>query len=83
MPSQPRKQPPRPGWRDYYQMVTSFLMVILGLGIVVRSKPAGVYLMPVLVGLAFVAFGFYRISFFVKYFKYLKYRREKGAEQDA
>lgn len=78
MPNRWVKQPPtRLGWRDYYQIVTSFLMPVLGVMILARSKFAVSYLMPVLVGVAMTAFGLYRISFIIKYF------RAKGARRDA
>ncbi len=78
MPNRWVKQPPaRLGWRDYYQIVTSILMPILGVMILARSKFAVPYLMPVLVGVAMTAFGLYRIFFIIKYF------RAKGARQDA
>lgn len=54
---------------DYYQIVTSMFMVILGAIILFRSLSENVAFMPLLVGVGFVALGVYRLNFVVKYFK--------------
>ena len=54
---------------DYYQIVTSVLMVILGAIILIRSVAQSVTMMTLLVGGGFLALGLYRLSFVVKYIK--------------
>jgi uncharacterized membrane protein HdeD (DUF308 family) len=53
---------------DYYQIITSALMVILGAIILFRSLSQGIMLMPVLVGGGFLALGVYRLNFVVRHF---------------
>jgi uncharacterized membrane protein HdeD (DUF308 family) len=53
---------------DYYQIFTSALMVILGAIILFRSLTHSTVIMPLLVGLGFLALGSYRLRFVVKYF---------------
>ena len=60
---------------DYYQIITSTLMVILGGIILFRSLTQGFMLMPVLVGGGLLALGLYRLNFVVKY---LRTRRDRG-----
>jgi len=60
---------------DYYQIITSALMVILGGIILFRSLSQAFMLMPVLVGGGLLALGLYRLNFVVKY---LKTRRTQG-----
>jgi uncharacterized membrane protein HdeD (DUF308 family) len=55
--------------RDYYQIFTSALMVILGVVILFRSFADSIAIMPLLVGGGFLALGCYRLNFVVKYFK--------------
>ena len=54
---------------DYYQIITSTLMVILGAIILFRSVSQGIMLMPLLVGGGLLALGVYRLNFVVKYFR--------------
>jgi uncharacterized membrane protein HdeD (DUF308 family) len=54
---------------DYYQIVTSVFMVILGAIILFRSLSEKIAFMPLLVGVGFLALGVYRLNFVVKYFK--------------
>lgn len=54
---------------DYYQIITSALMVILGAIILFRSLSQGIMLMPLLVGGGLLALGAYRLNFVVKYFR--------------
>ena len=53
--------------RDYYQIFTSTLMVILGVIILLRSFTGNIMLMPLLVGGGLLALGAYRLNFVVKY----------------
>jgi hypothetical protein len=55
--------------RDYYQMFTSALMVILGAMILFRSWTGSIVIMPLLVGGGLLVLGCYRLNFVVKYFK--------------
>jgi uncharacterized membrane protein HdeD (DUF308 family) len=55
--------------RDYYQIFTSALMVILGTIILFRSFAGYITIMPLLVGGGFLALGCYRLNFIVKYFR--------------
>jgi len=52
---------------DYYQIVTSILMVILGAVILIRSVSSTITLMTLLVGGGFLALGCYRLNFVIKY----------------
>ena len=54
---------------DYYQIVTSVLMVTLGMIILIRSCIGTVTIMTLLVGGGFLALGCYRLSFVIKYFR--------------
>lgn len=54
---------------DYYQIVTSVLMVILGAIILIRSLSGTTTIMILLVGGGFLALGCYRLNFVIKYFK--------------
>lgn len=54
---------------DYYQIVTSVLMVVLGGIILIRSVTEKVTLMPLLVGGGFLALGLYRLNFVIKYLR--------------
>jgi uncharacterized membrane protein HdeD (DUF308 family) len=54
---------------DYYQIVTSVFMVILGAIILFRSLSENIAFMPLLVGAGFLALGVYRLNFVIKYFK--------------
>lgn len=54
---------------DYYQIVTSVLMVILGALILIRSLSGTTTIMILLVGGGFLALGCYRLNFVIKYFK--------------
>jgi uncharacterized membrane protein HdeD (DUF308 family) len=55
--------------KDYYQILTSALMVILGAIILFRTLAHSVIIMPILVGGGLLALGIYRLSFVLKYFK--------------
>jgi small-conductance mechanosensitive channel len=54
---------------DYYQIITSFLMVILGVIILIRSLSGPITPMTLLVGGGFLGLGVYRLNYVVKYFK--------------
>ena len=54
---------------DYYQIVTSTLMLILGAIILIRSVAQNITVMTFLVGGGFLALGAYRLSFVIKYIK--------------
>jgi uncharacterized membrane protein HdeD (DUF308 family) len=53
---------------DYYQIITSALMVIIGVIILSRSLSAGFTLVSLLVGGGFLALGIYRLKFVIKFF---------------
>jgi uncharacterized membrane protein HdeD (DUF308 family) len=53
---------------DYYQIFTSTIMLMLGVVILLRSFSSGIFIMPLLVGVGFLALGIYRLNFVVKYF---------------
>jgi hypothetical protein len=55
--------------KDYYQIFTSALMVILGAVILFRSWTGSIVIMPLLVGGGLLALGGYRLKFVVKYFR--------------
>jgi hypothetical protein len=61
--------PDRLNRTDYYQIVTSTLMVVLGAVILIRSMVGPITIMTLLVGGGFVALGIYRLNFVVKYFR--------------
>jgi hypothetical protein len=54
---------------DYYQIITSTLMAILGVIILSRSLIAGFTVMSVLVGGGFLALGIYRLKFVIKFYR--------------
>lgn len=54
---------------DYYRLVISILMTLLGVIILIRSLTSGIFLLPLLMGGGFLFLGFYRLSFYYKYFK--------------
>lgn len=54
---------------DYYQIITSTLMVILGAIILFRSLSQNIMIMPLLVGGGLFALGVYRLNFVVKYLR--------------
>lgn len=54
---------------DYYQIITSTLMLVLGVIILVRSVGGAVTMMTLLVGGGFLALGAYRLSFVIKYLR--------------
>ena len=55
--------------RDYYQLVTSVLMTILGTIILFRVFFSKIFLLPVLVGAVLLFLGTYRLSFVYRYLK--------------
>ena len=55
--------------KDYYQMFTSTLMIILGAIILFRSWSGSIVIMALLVGGGFLALGAYRLRFVIKYLK--------------
>jgi hypothetical protein len=54
---------------DYYQIITSLLMLILGAVILIRSLTGPVAIMTLLVGGGFLALGCYRLNSVIRYFK--------------
>jgi len=57
---------------DYYQIITSILMTILGGIILIRTWLSGTFILPLLVGGGLLGLGIYRLSFV---FKHLKRRK--------
>ena len=54
---------------DYYQIITSALMAIIGVIILSRSLSSGITLVSLLVGGGFLALGLYRLKFVIKFFR--------------
>ncbi|HLW60547.1 MAG TPA: hypothetical protein VKV57_11580 [bacterium] len=54
---------------DAYHTVTAVLMVVLGIVVLARTLAFGFHLTAVLVGLGFVGFGAYRLSFVFAYLR--------------
>jgi hypothetical protein len=54
---------------DYYQIIISFLMVVLGAIILIRSLTGPITPMTLLVGGGFLGLGGYRLKFVFKYFR--------------
>jgi uncharacterized membrane protein AbrB (regulator of aidB expression) len=66
--------PTRATWGDAYRFGLGLLMVPLGITILVRTFSAGIITLPaVILGLAFVAFGIYRV--YVGVVRYRMYKR--------
>jgi hypothetical protein len=55
--------------KDYYQMFTSALFLLIGVIILVRSLHGSIVVMALLVGGGFLALGAYRLRFVIKYLK--------------
>ena len=67
--------PARATWGDAYRIVLGLLMIPLGITILVRTLSAGIVTpTAVLMGLAFIAFGVYRL--YVGVVRYRMYKRE-------
>jgi hypothetical protein len=66
--------PARATWGDAYRFGLGLLMIPLGITILVRAFNAGIVTLPaVILGLAFVAFGIYRV--YVGVVRYRLYKR--------
>lgn len=61
------QQPSSLGWRDYYQIATSLLMLPLGATLLYRSALRAP--MAVLVGAGFLGLGLYRLAWIRRYFR--------------
>ena len=68
----PPKLPERPGWRDYYQVVTTFLMLGLGTYIFWQTIFIRWALPSLILAVAFLLYGSLRVRMIWIYF------REKG-----
>jgi hypothetical protein len=55
--------------RDYYQIFTSALFLLIGVIILVRSLCGGVFIMALLVAGGFLTLGGYRLKFVLRYFR--------------
>ena len=66
-------QPPGADYRisakDYYQILSSALFLIIGATILFRSLQNSIVVMALLVGVGFLALGVYRLRFVVIYFR--------------
>jgi uncharacterized membrane protein HdeD (DUF308 family) len=66
-------QPPGADYRisakDYYQILSSALFIIIGITILVRSLQNSIVVIALLMGGGFLALGVYRLRFVVKYFR--------------
>lgn len=56
-------------WVDAFRTVTSVAMVIIGFVILARTLGSGFHVLAVIVGLAFIGLGAYRLSFVVAYLR--------------
>ena len=54
---------------DAYRTVTSVVMVVIGFVILARTLASGFHFLAVIVGLAFIGLGAYRLSFVVAYLR--------------
>ncbi len=54
---------------DYYQIITSMLMTVLGGIILLRTLNFGIFIPSILVGGGLLGLGIYRLSFIYKYLK--------------
>jgi hypothetical protein len=54
---------------DAYRTATSVAMVVIGFVILARTLAFGFHLLAVIVGLAFIALGAYRLSFVIAYLR--------------
>lgn len=54
---------------DYYQIITSILMTIIGGIILLRTFLSGIFFTSLLVGGGFLGLGIYRLSFVYRYLK--------------
>jgi hypothetical protein len=54
---------------DYYQIITSILMIIIGGIILLRTFLSGIFATSLLVGGGFFGLGVYRLSFVYRYFR--------------
>ena len=54
---------------DYYQIITSILMTIIGGIILLRIFLSGIFVTSLLVGGGFLGLGIYRLSFVYRYFR--------------
>jgi len=68
--------PDRPGWRDYFQLVTTALMVLLGCYILWQTLLVKWAVPPLIFGVVILLFGFYRIKMIRAYFR--ERRRKDG-----
>jgi MFS superfamily sulfate permease-like transporter len=55
--------------QDYYQIITSVLMTILGGIILIRALFSGIFILTLLVGGGFLGLGTYRLSFIYRFLK--------------
>ena len=60
--------PDRPGWRDYFQMVTTALMVVLGAYILWQTISVRWALPSMIFGTAILLYGLYRTRMIWNYF---------------
>jgi uncharacterized membrane protein HdeD (DUF308 family) len=54
---------------DYFQLINSVIFVGLGGIILFRTAKTGMFLLPIILAVAFMGFGVYRLWFFFRYFK--------------
>ncbi len=54
--------------RNYFEIITSFLLLILGLIIFIRSLMETGFLLGMGVGAAFLAYGFFRLRYIRRFF---------------
>ena len=65
----PPKLPERPGWRDYYQVVTTFLMLGLGAYVFWQTIFIRWALPSLILAVAFLLYGSLRVRMIWSYFR--------------
>ena len=74
--------PTRATWMDFYRIGLGLLMIPLGITILVRTFVAGVVSPPaILMGLAFIGFGVYRLYVGIVRYRMLRALSDKRKER--
>ncbi len=74
--------PARATWTDFYRIGLGLLMIPLGITILVRAFVTGVVSPPaILMGLAFIGFGIYRLYVGIVRYRMYRAQSDKGKER--
>ncbi len=65
----PPDPPARPGWRDYFQMATTAIMVCLGITLLWQTLFIRWAVPSLILGIALLLFSLMRVRFIVLYFR--------------